>query len=194
MVAAVIVDNFFDDYEFIRRYCDLIEYEDVVNPVDNVVYPGINRVVPPGVLGELLYKAGRHLPGKIASADAFFRLSLDGVSPPHQAHNDLAMGTHGIIVFLNRPDDVSGGTSFVSHVDEGMPYGPQSDHQQNVWARDTNIADKWVVDEMIEMRSNRAFIFDAARMHRPEPPLGFGSTNQDGRLVLVCFMTVAGNG
>lgn len=188
--GTLIVDDFLDDFQWTREYCDVISYGGQVNPVDGVLYPGISTQIPLGVLSEVLYKIESKIKGKILEATMFLRMTKEGENVPHQAHNDKTMGTHGCVLYLNRPEHEAGGTSFVSHVDEGMEYGPETDREQEIWERDTNIQDKWNITQMADMKANRAIIFDTMKMHRPEPPLGFGSTTKDSRLVLVCFFTV----
>lgn len=187
---TIIIDDFLDNYSWFRNYCDLLSYKGEVNPVDGVMYHGINTNIPLGVSAEIAYKLNNKVSGTIASAIMFLRMTKEGADVPHQAHNDTIMGTHGCVLYLNRPEHEDGGTSFVRHVDEGMENGPEDDHQQEIWERDTNIPDKWEITKMADMKSNRAIIFDTSKMHRPEPPLGFGITNKESRLVLVTFFTV----
>lgn len=189
-METIIIDNFLDDYSWFRGYCDLLSYKGEINVVDGVMYPGINTCIPLGISAEVAYKLNNEVSGTIASATMFLRMTKEGENVPHQAHNDTTMGTHGCVLYLNRPEHEDGGTSFVKHVDEGMENGPEDDRQQGIWKRDTNIPDKWEITKMADMKSNRAIIFDTSQMHRPEPPLGFGHTNKESRLVLVCFFTV----
>ncbi len=191
---TLVIDDFLNDFDWLREYCDLISYDGQVNPVDNVMYPGINTAIPAGVMGEILYKLEQRINGKIALATMFFRMTHEGEDVPHQAHTDATMGTHGCVIYLNRPEHEAGGTSFVRHVDEGMEYGPIDKRQEEIWCRDTNIEEKWEITQLADMKSNRAIVFDTMKMHRPEPPRGFGTTNKDSRLVLVTFFTVVNDG
>lgn len=187
MGASLIVDKFIDDYEWFRGYCDLLEYSDQVNPVDNTSYPGINISIPEGIRGEVITKLQRITNTRILRSTMFLRLTCGGTDVPHQAHNDASMGQHVCIVYINRPEHCKGGTSFVKHKERGMANGPSSDEESEIWQRDTNDYDKWEITEMYQMVSNRALIFDSSIMHRAEPPSGFGDGARDGRLVLSCF-------
>jgi hypothetical protein len=177
----MIADNFLDHFEGFRQHCDTLDYNGMVNPADGVFYPGVTIDIPEAVKAEVLRKM------VFESGTLFLRLTLDGFDVPHQAHNDVLMGRIGMILYLNRQEHVSGGTSFVRHVDEGMENGPVDKRQEDIWRRDTNIPDKWEIIEMTDMKPNRAFIFKTEQMHRAEPPNAFGATPQEGRLVMVGF-------
>ena len=185
-----VIDEFLSDYEWFRAYLDLLDYQGQINPVDGVEYPGINVQIPPGICADVVNKLQLAVGKRISKTTLFLRLTVEGVPVPHQAHNDATMGDYGMILYLSRPEHCDGGTSFVKHVEHGMEYGPTNEKEQIVWAQDTNDYDKWDITEMVDMKTNRAFVFDANRMHRPEPPNGFGGGPQDGRLVMVCFFEV----
>ena len=117
----------------------------------------------------------------------FMRISQEGVFAPHEAHNDTSMSDYSMMIYLNRLEDCQGGTSFVSHIEEGMKFGPVDDEQFIIWKNDHKDQSKWFIDDIAEMKPNRAVIFESDRMHRSEPIGGFGKTTKDARLVLVTF-------
>lgn len=190
---ATIVDDFVFDYLSLRRYADSAIYEDVVNPADGVVYPGICTQIPKDVISDITYRLGGVLGSGISVKTIFMRQSKEGVPVPHQAHNDLAMGRFSLMLYLNREEHCQGGTELVRHAETGLAEQPATEEGVEVWRRDANTPQAWARIALCEMRPNRAFIFDAALMHRALPIAGFGTTNEDARLVLTCFFDIFGS-
>lgn len=172
---SLIVDDWLYDFNGWRSWADTLKYEDAVNPADGVVYPGIYRNIPTWGTHQRLAAFF----GQVRINAIFLRLSLEGVTVPHQAHNDALMGKYSLMVYMNRAEHCRGGTSLIEHVD--------GDVDQTKWERDTNIPHQWRVKSLCEMQPNRAFIFRADLMHRAEPIDGFGSDATNGRLVLTAF-------
>lgn len=181
------IDSFLSDFNWFRSYCDQQAYDGVTSPIDGVFYPGVNMDIPPTVYSDVVEKLQSSIKSKINNVTMFLRMTLEGVPVPHSAHTDATMGDYGVIVFLNRSEHCKGGTSFVRHIDTGMDSNPANLLEESIWHRDTNNLDAWEVKEMIGMAPNRAFVFDCRDMHRAETPSSFGTTPEDGRLVLVCF-------
>lgn len=186
MGKTIIVDDFISGFELFRESLDSHIFSGVKSPVDGVFYSGVSLGIPESVAADIKTELEKHY-NNVEIKFQFMRISQDGVFAPHQAHNDASMAELSCMLYLNRIEDCHGGTSFVSHVDEGMQHGPETEHQMDVWAKENKDPSRWVIDEMAEMKPNRAVIFDAHRMHRSEPIGGFGTTTKDARLVLVTF-------
>jgi len=182
----IVIDGFLDDYDDFRAHCDNLQYGDVENPEDGVSYPGISLDIPDAIKREILAKAQAVMKKTISRDVTFLRLSKKGVKAPHQAHTDALMGDIGLFLYMGS----DGGTSFVKHKETGMEYNPDSQEETAIWARDTNNYEAWDVLEYIGMKPNRALVFDARRMHRAEPPGGYGDSSSNGRLALISFLTV----
>ena len=118
----MIVDDFLEDFDSVRKVCDGLNYSGVTSPVDGVFYPGISLEIPQAVKAEVVEKLEK-LTGNVGNLWLFLRLSVKGVDVPHQAHNDASMGRYGMILYLNRPEHCFGGTSLVRHKTEGMENG-----------------------------------------------------------------------
>lgn len=178
MSAFKIIDDFLpaDVFDMLRRHCDTLNYQGVVNPVDKIVYPDISVDIPAKV---------REFLGRPKTA--FMRLSLAGVKAPHQAHTDTLMGTQSMMLYLTRARHCQGGTSLVQHIETGMRSDPRTLEEEAIWQRDTNNPHAWMVYDIAIMAPNRAVFFDANLMHRAEPVGGFGSNPLNGRLVLTAF-------
>lgn len=186
-----VVENFFDDFAMLRATLDVCEYRGMVNPVDGVEYPGICGMFPFPTYCEMIYKAGKAVGSPVISSLSFFRLSILGEKPPHQAHNDATMGDWTMLVYMSRPEHCQGGTSLVSHKETGLCGAVKTKEEEEIWRRDTNIYDAWDVLAEVKMVPNRAVIFPSDCMHRAEPVQGFGSSAYDGRLVLCSFFSTA---
>lgn len=187
---SMIVDDFLSDYEAVRKWGDSASYGSIASPFDGVTYPGICSEIPPALASEVEGSLCRVLATNRVEIKALFaRLSTEGTPVPHQAHNDAGMGMFTMILYLNRDPHIPGnaGTDLIDHNVYDMEYGPRNDAEQQVWREDMNIRKAWYVKSRCPMKPNRAFIFDSRLMHWSAPSGGFGSTKEDGRLVLSCF-------
>jgi len=184
---SAIVDDALTDFDRARRWADAATFGDVLSPVDGVTYPGICADVPLLIREQMIDIASIATGEPLTCNFSFARLSLAGVAVPHQAHNDATMGRYSMMLYLNRPEHCVGGTEIVRHVVHGMDHGPQNDCELAAWELDHSQPEQWEVAGGAKMRANRAFVFDAALMHRAAPIGGFGSTQFDGRLVLTGF-------
>ena len=180
-----IIDNFLDDFESFRKYCDSLDYDGVTNPADGVFYPGVSLDMPDTIKGEVESKLSTHKAVTVNSM--FLRLSTSDTHAPHQSHTDAIMGSKSLMLYMNRREDCAGGTSLVMHKRTGLNYHPINDKQLKVWQQDTNRPEAWQIQSMCNMVPNRAFLFDASLMHRAEPIGGFGDNQKNGRLVLTAF-------
>ena len=170
----------FDDFPAIREYLDGLEYKMRRNPVDDRYYAGINADVPDEMRERIRQVIGE-------PTTLFFRLSVEGVYAPHQAHNDGTMANYTMISYLNRHEHCQGGTSLVRHRDSGMWSGPTDEEMTEVWEQDMNKPEKWEIHQMYHMEENKTVLFDSNWFHRSEPDDGFGDGPSNGRLVLVGF-------
>lgn len=180
LLHSQIIDDFLPEFDLWRRHADSADYAEVISPVDGVVYPGISNLFHLSSFFQCLLK---NATGKYCSINhLFMRLSTEGSAPPHWAHHDASMGEYSLMVYLNRPEHCRGGTALLEHVS-----GPDPD--ETTWRDDTNRPERWREVSRCPMKSNRAFIFRAELWHAALPIGGFGSTAQDGRLVLTAFFT-----
>lgn len=191
MGSKIVVDNFLEDFESFREYCDGLDYKGEVNPEDGVLYPGISLAIPAGVRREVVLQIERQLGSRIYTRMMFLRLSPAGSDAPHQAHTDTLQSQYGLMLYLNRMEDCIGGTAFVRHRASGINSDPINLTQLAVWQEEHSIPDAWDIEDMCQMYPNRGCIFRSSRMHRAEPIGGFGEDAKDARLVLVCFFDIA---
>lgn len=182
----LVVDDFLPEFEELQRYARTAEFTDVVNEADGVTYPLICAEIPNYLKLAVFCAIAKHfdLP---ESPTIFMRRSPAGVPCPHQVHSDASMGTHSLMLYLNTEENCEGGTSFLSHRLTGIAYNPAVPILAESVVADQNNSDAWQVRELVDMRPNRAVIFDANRLHRAEPVGGFGDTPENTRVVLTCF-------
>ena len=180
----IIIDNFLDSYDELKRYSLSCRFEDVANPVDGVIYPNICTEIPKRVQDEILSKINTD------SFYMFLRMSPRGVRVPHIAHTDNSMGDSSLMLYLN---DGVGGTSLLRHKLTGCCYAPEDPGFAEILSHDVNNQDSWAVTDSVDMVQNRALIFDAHRFHRADPVFGFGSDQSNSRIVLTCFYDKSGD-
>lgn len=185
----LIIDDFLHNFEELRNYADSAKYEDTVNPADGVTYPYICRSIPEHIQQEIYQVLSEVKGAPIVKPTMFLRLSPEGVHCPHEVHSDATMGAFSLMLYLNREFDCKGGTSLVSHRESGIAYNPGSQAFVDIVVADQNIRDAWDIRHLIDMKPNRAFVFDASALHRAEPPGGFGQGPEHARLVLTCFFS-----
>ena len=186
-MSAIIIDDFFTDFDAVRRWADEARFIDVTNDVDGVVYPDVCIEIPSWLLMETHTGAARALGWTPLLRVLFARLSVAGKVAPHQAHTDVTMGQYSMMVYLNRPEHCRGGTSILRHIETGAERNPTDAEGEAIWRRDTNVATAWEHTAMCGMKPNRALIFPADLYHRAEPVGGFGSDSKDGRIVMTMF-------
>ena len=178
----MIIENFIESFDELKRASLEHEFKDEVNPVDGVAYPLICKVIPKAVEAEILVKLSLNLGWPLTDHTLFMRKSPEGVDCPHQAHSDASMGLYSLMLYVNG----IGGTSLLKHRKTGIAYAPESEEFVKIIQKDQNESDAWEITDMIDMKPNKAFIFDSRRLHRAEPVGGQG-TGKDSRVVLWCL-------
>jgi hypothetical protein len=183
-------------FDQIRRWAHRQTFVDVDSPYDGATYPDLVVDIPMWI----------HVAVRAAIAECmdvhysnlkiqtqFFRLTTENTPPaPHGAHNDAIHGRYSAFYYINdKPANLEGlaGTSLLSHKETGLYEQPELPEEFEAWKRDTNNYDAWHIDEMVFWESNRLSIYPAVRMHRAEPPGGWGEGPKDGRLVLITFFS-----
>ena len=182
-------------FEQLRAQVHQLEFGPVINPGDNVEYPDICVEIPTWIKVWVKSGIAKMMDVYVDQVDIdtlFWRLTTEATpQAPHGAHNDAIHGKYAAFYYVNdKPDDVEiAGTSLVTHRNTGMSAQPKSVGEWTVWERECNNYDAWKIDELIEWVPNRLAIYEAERMHRAEPPGGWGESVQDGRLVLIMFFS-----
>lgn len=191
-----VVDGFLPEHLFqqLRDYAHDLEFSGVVSPHDGVEYPDISVEIPTWISAWVKSGIAKMMDVSVPSVEIdtqFWRLTTKATDPaPHGAHNDAIHGKYSAFYYINdKPEGVMAGTSLVSHRNTGLKSQPKSVGEWTVWERESNNYDAWKIDDMIFWEPNRLAIYEADRMHRAEPPDGWGESAKDGRLVLITFFS-----
>ena len=181
----MIVDDFIESFEALKKASIENVFSDQVNDVDQVTYPLISTDIPAEVENEIIIKLSDLMGVTVENPFMFMRRSPKGVNCPHQVHSDSSMGGYSLMLYIN---DSEGGTSLLKHKESGISFNPESQEFVDIVVRDQNEPELWEVTDMIKMKPNRGFVFRSDMLHRAEPIGGFGE-GSEARVVLTCFFS-----
>lgn len=179
-----VYDNFLKRYKELSSYSKSAEFTDIVNPVDGVTYPLICDDIPSFVVSDVGTNIFQRLGFYPKIKSIFLRRSPEGVFAPHEAHTDQSMGKYSMMLYLQHY--MTGGTSFLTHKKSGIGFAPENESFLSIIKRDSNDRESWKINNMVNMRANRALIFSSDMIHRAEPIGGFGE-GKTARTVLTAF-------
>lgn len=123
-----------------------------------------------------------------------FRLNFLGELPNAAIHSDLGWGTHALVLYLCDGRSVGlmerGGTAFWRHRATGASRIEPGDTEllekvQDDW----NDVAAWDMRSFVNLRMNRALIYESAEFHSRYPFPAFGTGPEDGRLTAVAFFS-----
>lgn len=143
-----------------------------------------------------LFKALHERLGQIIPSSMFFRIT--NPSMEHALiHSDREYGDYTAIVYLSEGE--WSGTGFYQHQETGWVDMPpvaelmkdrpmfEKIRQQMLDASE----DDWQLYEVIEARMNRCLVFDAPKIHCRLPKVGYGTTQDNSRMVWVAHFARA---
>lgn len=178
----IVIDNFLDDAEWVRRMALSSEFEDWRGP-DGETYRRICRVEIPGVRERI-----EALFGPVDVLGMGFRLNFGGELPNAAVHSDIGWGTHALVLYLT--PDGEGGTAFWRHIDTGAHrIDPGQSALLDAVSPDWNDPGAWEPLHIVDWEFNRGVIYESALFHSRYPFAAFGDGPEDGRLIGVCFFT-----
>jgi Family of unknown function (DUF6445) len=130
--------------------------------------------------------------GQIIPSSMFFRIT--NPSMEHALiHSDREYGDNTAIVYLSPLTGSFSGTAFYKHRESGMVDMPPLSELMGSplfsRIRDQMLKgsdDDWEPYQFVEAIYNRCLVFDAPKIHCRIPKLGFGTTEEDSRMVWVC--------
>lgn len=181
VLQQFVIDDFHPFPQALRDVGLSAPYEDWLGP-DGQVYKRICRMEIPGIRSML-----EGLFGSIDILGMGFRLNFDGEVPNAAIHSDMGWGTHALVLYLS---DGPSGTAFWKHKATGTDRVDPGD----VWLfehvnKDWNDASKWEQIRFVEMKFNRALIYESSYFHSRFPFEAFGKDKDSGRLIVVAFFT-----
>lgn len=121
-----------------------------------------------------------------------FRLNYADELPNNEIHADLGWGAYAAVLYLSEPSDDDGvsGTAFWSHKETGADRIKAGDVAlyeavKNDWNDET----KWEQTKFVSAKYNSVAVYRSELFHSRWPFEAFGSTPEDGRLVVVVFFS-----
>lgn len=180
-----VLDDFHPYPKELRAHALDQEYEDWLGP-DGEVYRRVWVGEIPG-LRMLLEQAF----GKIEMLGMAYRLNFNRELPNAAIHSDLGWGSHALVLYLSEGE---GGTAFWEH----KATGAHRIEKEDYWlfekvCHDWNDIDKWKQHCLVEMKMNRAVIYESALFHSRYPFEAFGTDETSGRLIVVAFFNIIGS-
>lgn len=195
----LLVDNFLNDPDAYRAKALTQEFYDIKGP-DGGVYKNIS-VRPTKEHKEKIEAAiGR----PIEQDYSFLRYALYGTPLNHLIHADSGLAPFACVLYLNPEDQIpeGSGTGFYTHKKLKYDRVP-TEHDvraagkspKRVWETledSWNDVDAWKETGRVDMKWNRAVIFETTYFHSRLPLDAFGNTLEDARLIFVSFFSLAG--
>jgi hypothetical protein len=188
-----VFDNFIDDPERVRQSAIRSGFG-TWNPNKGDIganfYEGVNFWGDHATLFRALHKKI----GTIIPSSMFFRINNPKHVQHSLIHSDRDYGEHTAIVYLSPTSCERSGTAFYKHRETGWTDRPPLEElikdpeflakykQQERAADDRD----WQMYRFVEAKYNRCLVFDAPKIHCRIPKLGYGTTENDSRMVWVC--------
>jgi Family of unknown function (DUF6445) len=202
--SLLIIDDFLKDPWAARRAALALEYDPAKQHGN---FPGLNSSAPldmAGVNSAVSRLLGTPMTGAPGTQHGHCRLTLKGDRGKSGVHIDPA--AYSGILYLSRPEDCAkpgaGGTDFFRHRRTGLEAVPQDPARiaasgygevnaliEDVVNKDTTLPAKWERTMRVPARFNRLLLFSPWQFHNAAP--GFGTTADDGRLVMLLFFAAA---
>lgn len=178
-----VIDDFHPMPNELREHALCQVYEDWPGP-DGQVYKRICRMEIPGIKLMLEGSLGR----KVDMLGMAYRLNYNEEEPNAAIHSDLGWGTHALVMYLS---DGPGGTAFWRHKKTGCTrIDPGDEWLFEQVCSEWNEPDRWEQHRLVEMKMNRAVIYESALFHSRYPFKAFGDSPETGRLIVVAFFNL----
>lgn len=191
----LVADDFAADALEVRKAVLSGGFKTEVGP-DGALYTGISQYAVPHWFTQIEYYVGAPIIPRLSC----FRINYVGEVPEVWVHSDDICAKWASLVYLNLPEQCSGGTAFWRHRALGMNHLPSREDLARrgvnpeefypFMEREWRKLDDWEQTALIPMRSNRFVTYPTSVFHSRFPFEGFGSTPADGRLIWVCFYDI----
>jgi hypothetical protein len=192
-----VVDNFLPNAEAVRASAlrsGFGTWRPNKGDIGAESYGGVNFV---GDHASGLARLQRHVGRQIIPNSMFFRITNDSMEHA-LIHSDREYGENTAILYLSPINPVKSGTGFYRHRETGMEEMPpleelmkdpvlfQKIRQQMLDADDRD----WEMYRFVESTFNRCLIFNGPKIHCRIPKTGYGSTEDDSRMVWVAHFNI----
>ncbi len=199
--SLIIVDDVYDDPERMREAALRLDYP---VPAAGANYAGRNssgKLWLPATDKMLSWVAGEQLVGAAERAHGALRPTLAGDTGRYCVHVDVGVDWSGVL-YLNRPEQCRGGTSFFRHRSTGTEHAPTAaadlvrcnaktaqEALDRILGGDSNDPAQWETTLTVPMQFNRLVLFRPLFWHGAGD--GFGDSTANGRLVQPFFLRSA---
>ena len=194
-ISLLQFDDFASDAAAVREAVIAGEFKTEIGP-DGGEYTGISKYPVPEWFDRVSFVVKK----KIIPHISCFRLNLKGEFPHSWVHSDGLCAQYASVLYLNPPQQCSGGTAFWRHAglnidrmptrDELLNLGLGADWFRSMMEREWKDLAFWEQAGFTAMKWNRFITYPTSCFHSRFPFEGFGTTPQDGRLVWVCFYDI----
>ena len=176
------IDDFLDDPIAAREQILNLDFESPLNPANGVV--SFNAHIPENLLEEMKPKIEAALSSRIDfHPRSKCALTFENHPHPHVCHVDggdnMCKFNWTVIVYLNTPEQCTGGTNFFKHLPTGHIYNKNGFAQ---YFPDYPDKTKWELIEQVEMKFNRVLFCPAWRFH--SLAFTFGNSKETARMTL----------
>lgn len=183
-MELLLFDGFLTNPHEVREHALNSEYVDWKGH-DNQIYKRVSITNVPG-----LQAAIERVYGPVEMLGMGYRLNYDGEVPNQAIHSDLGWGTHALVYYLN---DGPSGTAFWRHKATGAKSIVKGQVELFEQLKDDwDNPEAWELRHVIDMKFNRAIIYESKLFHSRFPFEAFGDNPRNGRLVAVAFFTPRG--
>lgn len=191
-------DDFASDAAAVRNAVISGGFSTEVGP-DGAKYTGISQYPIPAWSDRIAERLGRAIVPRLSC----FRLNLAGEFPHSWVHSDDICAKFASVLYLNLPEQCSGGTAFWKHTSLGIDRLPSKSALRDIGAgadadafyqqmdRDWKELRFWEQVGMVPMKWNRFITYPTCLFHSRFPFEGFGKGPNDGRLIWICFYDLA---
>jgi hypothetical protein len=197
--VIIVIDDFLADPEAVRQSAlraGFGTWRPNKGDTGLAFYDGVSFWGDHATLFKALHK---HLQHQLIPGSMFFRLT--NPSMEHAiVHSDREYGDYTAIVYLSEDIDsnIESGTGFYKHRETGMIDLPpiaelmknkesfEKLNKQIMNASDTD----WELYKFVEGKFNRCLVFDAPKIHCRLPKTGYGTQEDNSRMVWVCHFSV----
>lgn len=163
---------------------------------DGHAYTGISLFPVPHWFDRIAELVGAPITPRLSC----FRVSLAGEVSPVWVHSDDICAQYASVLYLNTPEQCTGGTAFWRHIERGDDrlLAPaelaalgidEADYHawmMGEWRR----LEAWEQTGLVTMRFNRFITYPTSYFHSRFPFEGFGDSSENARMIWVCFFDV----
>lgn len=197
MNAVQLFDAFAPDAEKVREAVIHAEFSSENGP-DGAKYTGISKYSVPQWYQRIADLIKRAIVPRLSC----FRLNLAGELPHSWVHSDDICADYASVLYLNTPEQCSGGTAFWRHEalkidrlptrEELNASGTHAEWFYKMMTREWKDLTYWKQTDFYDMKWNRFITYPTCLFHSRYPFEGFGTGPADGRLIWICFYDLKG--